>query len=369
MCWISSRLHQFKVCFLSTSLWLVFSLSVVLLLPFSVAACPVEKPLRVTLLLPLDPEQGEVGQTFLDGVIAADEEGASLDGECEVALRYFNTQEEGRSFEEVWQQVVGEEPDLLFGPLLHETQQYLSEMDLEALPDHTRWIYPGQEGKSRVILFSIGQWARARNLLDFSWEQGENRLTLLFPHHEKWSPLIEQITGDWELRGGAVQQVRYGDRYGELSRAVAHVSEKSDWVMGMTDQSRLQMLHPLMEYHQKRQPIYSLNLPLERPARSRDLEGVRFPVQPAMADQLGDEWSADLLLREIENIGFDLMMLSRHGGIAFLEQEDSFFGKSGRYFMEQGRLLREFCVVELRQGKFSILQCPEETVEAASMVD
>jgi len=325
------------------------------------AGCSEEKSFTALFLLPLNPEQGVLGQAFLDGVIAAEE--APLDGDCAVIVHDLDTQS-GDSLDLIWQQAVERQPDFLFGPLMAETQQQLMEIDRTPLSEGTTWLFPGEESEEgQRVSFSMGDWEVARNLMAFAWEQGENRLALLLPEGEGRLQLTGRIEQSWVARGGIVNKIHYGDHYSDLSRAVGTIGEEVDWVLVLVDQPRLQMVQPLMRYHDNRQPVYSLNVPMGKPTRSRDLEGLRFAVQPALVKQKGERWEADDLLRQVENIGFDVMSLLRQGGFPWLQQNGSFFGQSGRYTLGQGRLSRALCIVRQQGGQREILQCPERDTD------
>jgi len=333
----------------------------------SAQACPVEDPLNALFLLPLDVEQGVLGQTFLDGVIAADE--ALLEDGCELNLRYLDTQL-GESPDQLWQQVVEYQPDVLLGPLIPSLQRQLMEAQRVSSLGAVTWLIPGidlsngvDDQPEGVTYFSVGVWERSRNLLEYAWEQGENRLALLFPKEEKWQQLIEQIDQNWNERGGMIDLVQYGARFGDLNGAVAQIQEEVDGVVVLADPARLQMVRPLMDFHSRQQPIYSINLPLGESSRSRDLDGVLFPLQPVMAENEKGSLVVDDLLLEIENVGFDLMQLLRKGGLPWLRENGSFFGQSGRYTLEQGRLSRALCIVRQQGGQREILQCPERDTD------
>ncbi len=342
-------------------------------LSFTVSALdcePGEEAISVVLLLPLDYQQNPFGQTLLDGFAAGSLE--PLEQECEVNLRYFNTLDEESSFYTQWLQALELEPDLLIGPLLPEHQQQLVEMDRIELPRGTRWLYPGERtalpvgDQNQLYSFSISWYEQLRNLMEYGWEQGQNRVALLLPDSDLGRKVADIALLEWEQRGGeVVAQVHYGKRFSDLNRAMRQLLQQSrgifDVVMMLVDDQRLRMVRPLMSYHSREEPVYSMMPPVGELGLGRDMEDVLYPMHPALLERPYPTFEVDDFLLQVENVGFDLMLLLRLGMWGQIEEGGSYFGRSGRYRMEQNQLLRSMCFVTTERGRRVVRFCPEPT--------
>ncbi len=328
----------------------------------------------VVLLLPLSGEGGVVGQSLLDGFIEASLDGnGDLDLPCEVDLHYLDSEDEATPFADQWERALQLGPDLLLGPLLQQNREQLASLGPVVLPKGTVWLYPGFRDDVDALpagstppshTFSLGLWEQARSLLEFGWDQGEHDLLLLFPDSEQGHLLSGRVAEAWGQRGGVVAAAaHYGARFSGLDLALRGLLATSrgdyDFLLVLADDARLRMVRPLMNYHGESKPIYSLNAPLGIwSEKGKDLDGLFFPLQPVLAERAEGYFGVDDILLQVESVGFDLMRLLQLGGIDYLQEKGSFPGRSGRYYLERGRLSRMLCIAGRERGGELVVECP-----------
>jgi outer membrane PBP1 activator LpoA protein len=333
------------------------------------------RSITVVLLLPLNSDEYPLGDALLDGFVEGDIE--TVEAPCEVTLLTVNTLEEGAEFLDQWDRALEMEPDLLIGPLLREHQQQLAELEVLTLPpDSVSWFYPGNldhlaaPDHPQWFTFSVARGSQIRTLLEYGWDQGQYELLLLLPDSDYGRSVADEIRELWETQGGVIRALaHYGERYSQLGPALRRVLAESrgefDVLLLVADDERLKMVRPLMNYFDREEPVYTLSAPVGAVVGERDLGALFYPMQPALMEREEAIFDVDDLLRQVENVGFDLMLLLRQGAWKRLTEKGSYFGRAGRYTMEQNHLLRRQCMVTMVDGEQQLLFCPEPLLESA----
>lgn len=345
--------------------------------PFQTSLACSSGSVSVLLLAPLSGESS-LGGALWDGLVEGDH--LPLEQQCETSFTYLDTEDESTTFIEQWYQAVEAEPDLLIGPLLPEHQEQLRGLSAIDLPEKVVWLYPGDlsqlavDQTERLFTISLGWREILRGLLEFGWDQGQHDLALLLPNSDQGEEIAEHVVVEWEGRGGAVVAVaHYGPRFSDLNVAMRRLVQQSggefDLLLTTVDDPRLRMLRPLMSYHSREEPIYSITPPLGNRGLKKDLEGIVYPMQPALLERGYQDFEVDDFLLQIENIGTDLMAMVREGfwfqeAKGRFEERGSYFGRAGRYSVEGQRVNIEPCIVQSSRGKMVPLYCPESEKEA-----
>ena len=358
-------------------------LGFLLLFPlFSIAAeCePEQSPLSVVILLPVDDEQNAVAQALYGGMVEEALENLPVESSpCELMIQPVDTSDEDLSFRALWGQVLDQEPDLLIGPLSPVHQQELAHFNSIQFPEQMIWLYPGTRkalppvSGGQLYTFSLSWYQRLQSLMRYGWEQGQYDLALLFPETDTGRKIAETAVMEWETRGGNVVATSYyGERYNDYDRAVRQMLRQSgdqlDFVLTLSDEPRLRMIRPLMSYHSREEPVYSMMPPVGELGLKKDMEGVLYPMQPAILERSYSGFEIDDMLLEIENVGRDFVVILRKGLLNGTLQSEGYFGAAGRYSLERGELNRLPCFVENRKGKRVIKFCPE-SVNSVNNVD
>ncbi|HIJ23244.1 MAG: hypothetical protein HON68_01190 [Gammaproteobacteria bacterium] len=335
------------------------------------AACLSEDELSVVLLLPLDSDEHPLGDALLSGFIEGELE--QIAQPCNIILQQVSSLNEEEGFLQQWNRALELEPDLLVGPFLRENQKQLAELDVLAFPEQMVWLYPGEieqiqvTDPKRVFSFSVANGSRLRTLLEYGWDQGQYDILALLPESEAGHRLGGQMRAQWEEKGGVMRTGFYGNYFGQLNAVLRKLIAESrgvfDLLLIVADDQRLRMARPLMNYQDREEPIFSLTAPVDRLRVDKDLDELYFPMQPLLLEREVLHFDVDDILLQVENVGFDLMMLLRRGIWSDLLENGSYFGRSGRYTIEQGRLLRMQCIAKVSFGKFRSQFCPEPVVE------
>ncbi|MBT6669140.1 MAG: hypothetical protein HOB03_03675 [Gammaproteobacteria bacterium] len=352
-----------------TLLKLLLGVLLILSSPLLQAVCsPDQEPITVVLLLPLAEGSTPFGQSLLDGFIAADDE--VVDSACEVNLRYLNTEEESTTFIQQWYRALELEPELLIGPLLEQHQQQLVDLSVIELPENTTWLYPGEpthlpvSQSEQLLTFSISWREQLRNLLEYGWDQGQHDIVLLLPDSDLGRKIADATVLVWETKGGVVTAVaHYGKRFSTLNQAMRQLIRESrgsfDVLLTLANDQQLRMLRPLMSYHSREEPIYSLMPPVGERGLKKDLQEIYFPMHPALLERSDPGFEVDDFLLQVENVGFDLMMLTRTGEWQQLQKKGSYLGRSGRYTIEDRQLIRTFCIAVSDKKRPVLHWCPQ----------
>ncbi len=328
-----------------------------------------QQRITVALLLPLDDPDYPFVESFMNGILAGNL--ADLESPCYQVewVGYPTTQEE--LFIQQWYRMQENPPDLLVGPLLPQNQQQLFELDLSHFPAETEWLYPGDTARLTVpaevelASFSLGHNALIRTVLEYVWDQGQHDLALLLQDDELGRSIAERVTADWEGRGGAVVAVsHYPQRFSGLNRALRQLlrdsNETFDLLLAALDGQRLQMIRPLMDYHNREEPVYLLTPPVGEGELQNDMRELYFPLSPELLSRGQRVFDVDDFLLQQEFLGEDMMVMLRSGQWKQLKKSGSYSGKAGRYRVEQGALLRDLCIAVTADKGFESVHCPEQ---------
>ncbi|MCG2581443.1 MAG: penicillin-binding protein activator [Marinobacter sp.] len=146
------------------------------------------RPEQITLALPLEGPLASAGKAIRDGFFAAYYDDQSAD-RSKTSIRVVNTA--GQNFRDLYQELSGEDQDLIVGPLEKEALQSLAELSTMPIPVlGLNYLPQGSTAPSGMYQFGLSAEDEARQIADRLRQEYNDQALALIPQGE-WGDRLE----------------------------------------------------------------------------------------------------------------------------------------------------------------------------------
>lgn len=355
-------------------------------------------PRQVALLLPLNGPLADAGRAVRDGYLAAHYQ-ALTQGGAPPAIQLYDTHNAANAAS-LYEQAVTAGADVVIGPLQKEELATIAQrpeltiplLGLNRLDDDVQWL-----SHDTLYQFGLPPEEEARQVAQRAWHDGHRTVLVIAPNTAWGERTASAFRQHWEAFGGHLvsapryhsQQADYSDlvrpalgiddsaaRHARLERTLGRniafsLTPRPDInaVLLLAQPTEARQIKPTLDF------FFASSLPVYATAQiysgssdsvhNRDLEGVRFTVEPhslagAIAEPLRPNQRTSRNLWSLHSLGVDAFHL--HQRLQQMRQNPhlSLSGASGLLrIQESGVVQRELPWAEFRGGQIRPLASPE----------
>lgn len=269
---------------------------------------PERRPDSIALALPLSGALGKAGQAIRDGFLAtyyADKYHTT--GNTEITL--YDTNQ--KSFVDVYQEILSNEPDLIIGPLDKGSLLALEKFDSLAVPVLAlNYLSNDTPPPFQLYQFGLSAEDEARQLVNKMWSTGARQVITIMPESDWGQRVFQAFSQEWTHQNGEivdsaffksnnlsniVESLLAVDKSKQRARQVRNTVVESleftprrrqdiDAIVLISKPETARQLKPLLSFH------YASNIPIystshiysgsNSPQKNSDLNGIKFIETP-----------------------------------------------------------------------------------------